>query len=68
MDVMNSNNSFDRTNKKKFKRSTFKVKQFSIEIYFLWFNQLIYLTETIVGKCNTQNKQNKNLSIDLCLL
>lgn len=52
MDVMNSNAS-DRTNKKKFKRPNFnaKIKQFSIEIYFMWFSALIYLAETIVGEC-----------------
>lgn len=52
MDVMNSNAS-DRANKKKFKRPNFnaKIKQFSIEIYFMWFSALIYLAETIVGEC-----------------
>lgn len=52
MDVMNSNAS-DRSNKKKFKRPNFnaKIKQFSIEIYFMWFSALIYLAETVVGEC-----------------
>lgn len=51
MDVMNSN-AADRPNQKKIKRSTLntKIKQFSIEIYFMWFSALIFLTETIVGK------------------
>lgn len=51
MDVINSNVS-DAINKKKHKRSRInaKIKQFSIEIYFMWFSALIFFAETFVGK------------------
>lgn len=51
MDVINSNAS-DVINKKKHKRSRInaKIKQFSIEIYFMWFSALIFFAETFVGK------------------
>lgn len=58
MDVMNSNVA-DRINQKKIKRSTLnaKIKQFSIEIYFMWFSALIFLTETVVGKFQKKKQQ-----------
>lgn len=51
MDVMNSNAS-DRVNKKKFKSPACNsnISRFSLEIYFIWFGALIFLTETFIGK------------------
>lgn len=51
MDVINSNSS-DGITKKKHKRPRInaKIKQFSIEIYFMWFSALIFFAETFVGK------------------
>lgn len=51
MDVINSNTS-DSIAKKKLKRTRLntKIKQFSIEIYFMWFSALIFLAETFLGK------------------
>lgn len=50
MDVINSNLS-DGMAKKKHKRPRInaKIKQFSIEIYFMWFSALIFFAETFVG-------------------
>lgn len=50
MDVINSNSS-DGINKKKHKRPRInaKIKQFSMEIYFMWFSALIFFAETFVG-------------------
>lgn len=53
MDVINSN-TLDGINKKKHKRHTrinAKIKQFSMEIYFMWFSALIFFAETFVGEC-----------------
>ncbi|XP_031618189.1 uncharacterized protein LOC116337637 [Contarinia nasturtii] len=49
MDVINSNSS-DGIQKKKQKRPRInaKIKQFSIEIYFMWFSALIFFAETFV--------------------
>lgn len=51
MDVMNSNAS-NGSHKNNVKNTIFntKIKRFSIEIYFMWFSALIFLTESIVGR------------------
>lgn len=51
MDVMNSNAS-NSSNRNNVKNTIFKakIKRFSIEIYFMWFSALIFVTETFVGE------------------
>lgn len=58
MDVRNSNSCSDGIQKqKKHKRPRInaKIKQFSIEIYFMWFSALIFFAETFVGECDLIN-------------
>lgn len=60
MDVMNSSKS-DAVHRKKHKRINTKIKQFSIEIYFMWFSALIFFAETFVGKFQASSISNINI-------